>query len=288
MSTRPLGPSGLSVSPIGFGGMPISIVGRPDEAVSVRVIHAALDAGMTLIDTADVYCMDGKDIGHNERLIANALKAWPGKKDAVVVATKGGCTRGGVHDWGRNGRPEHLKKACEASLKALGVAAIDLYQLHAPDPAVPYADTLGALADLRKTGKVRHVGLSNVSVPQIREAQKIVPIASVQNRCSILDRSAWADGVIPYCEKNGIAFLPYCPVGGSRGKEKLGQDRTLNAVAKRIGATPYQVALAWLLAKSPVAIPIPGASKPENAVSSAKAMGIVLSPKDMAELDKTN
>ncbi|MDP2309126.1 MAG: aldo/keto reductase [Pseudomonadota bacterium] len=281
---RTIGSSGLSVAPIGLGGMPMSIQGRPPEAEALRTIHAALDAGMDFIDTADVYCKDDTDIGHNERLIAKALRDRADGR-SVVVATKGGLERP-KGDWTTNGRPEHLRSACDRSLAALGVDQIQLYQLHAPDDDVPFADSVGALAELRAAGKIAHVGLSNVSVAEIEAARAIVPIVSVQNRCNPFDRSAWTDGVVQYCTANGLAFLPYSPVGGGRGKAKVATDKTLVAVGQRHGVSPFQVTLAWLLAKSPVMLPIPGASKVASAVDSAAAMKLVLTAEDLAELDR--
>ncbi|HEX9593162.1 MAG TPA: aldo/keto reductase [bacterium] len=282
METRPLGPSGPPVYPVGLGAMPLSIHGRPPEAEAIRVLLAAFAAGMNLVDTADAYCLDDRDVGHNERLIARALREWRG--GPVVVATKGACIRPGGA-WRVNGHPDHLKGACDASLHALGVEAIDLYQLHAPDDRVPFADSVGALAELRAAGKVRRVGLSNVSAAQIREAQAIVPIASVQNRCSPFHRSVWRDGVLAHCRREGIAFLPYGPVGGHGSQGRTADDPTLNTVARRHGVSPFQVALAWLLAKSPVMLPIPGASRVASAVDSAAAARLALTADDLAELD---
>ena len=283
MEARGLGASGIMVSSIGLGGMPMSLSGRPSEADAVRVIHAALDAGVTFIDTADVYCVDHTDIGHNERLIARALRGWSGHAD-VIVATKGGLERPGG-DWTTNGRPAHLRAACEASLLALGVESIALYQLHAPCDDHPFEDSVGALARLREEGKVQHVGLSNVSVDEITTAQSIVPIVSVQNRCNPHDTSAWDDGVLARCDADGMAFLPYSPVGGSHGKGDLASDPSLREVAARHGASPYEVALAWLLASSPMMIPIPGASRVSSALSSARAGALTLTELDMATLD---
>lgn len=283
MSSRPLGSSGLSVAPVGLGAMPMSVAGRPSEAESVRVILAALEAGMTLIDTADVYCLDDDDIGHNERLVAKALRAWP-QRDQVVVATKGGLERPDGA-WTTNGRPEHLRRACERSLRALGVDRIRLYQLHAPDDEVPFTDSVGELARLREEGKIEHVGLSNVSVEEIVAARALVPVVSVQNRCGPLDRRAWAEGVIPYCEQHGIAFLAYSPVNGSRGKARIITEPALSVVSHRRSVSPFQVALAWLLLKSPVIIPIPGASRMQSAIDSAAAMELKLGPRDLTELD---
>ncbi|HEV8324670.1 MAG TPA: aldo/keto reductase [Myxococcota bacterium] len=282
MQTRKLGPGGPDVSAIGLGGMPLSIVGRPDEDQGVRVIHAAIDAGMTLVDTADVYCLDDADLGHNERLIARAVHERSGRQH-VVVATKGGLERP-RGAWTTNGRPEHLRAACERSLQALGVQAIELYQLHAPDDAVPFADSVGALAALRAAGKIVHVGLSNVDVAEIDEARAIVPIATVQNRCNPFDATSFENGVVAHCEALGIAFLAHSPVGGHRGHARVAADPVLAAVARRRGATPYQVCLAWLLALSPAVVPIPGASRPASARSSAAAAEVHLDDADLAEL----
>ncbi len=285
MDARKLGPDGPAVFPVGLGGMPMSIAGRPDEKQSIATIHAALDAGMTLIDTANVYCLDDGDIGHNERLIAKALGEWRGDRSRVVVATKGGLTRPQGR-WERDGRPASLKASCEKSLAALGVERIDLYQLHAFDVKVPLAETAGALAELRAAGKVRHVGLSNVSVDQIRRTRKIVPVSTVQNRYNPFFREAETDGVLRYCEEEGIGFLAYSPLGGGRLNKKLPAHPVAQAVAKRHGVTPHQAVLAWVLAKSPAAIPIPGASRPENARASACAASVELAPVDVAEIDR--
>lgn len=282
---RPLGATGRAVRPIGLGGMPMSIQGRPSEVQSLRTLTEALDLGFDLIDTADVYCLDDGDLGHNERLIATALREWGGDRDRVLVATKGGCTRPGGR-WDVDGRPARLKAACERSLKALGVERIALYQLHAPDPKVRFEDSVGALAELRAAGKVAHVGLSNVSVDQIRAAQAIVPITSVQNRLSPLDVRALRDGVVAHCAAEGITFLAYSPVGGSRGIGRLRETAALKEVAGRTGWTVPQVALAWLLACSPCVVPIPGASKVASARASAAVWDRVLPEAEVAALDR--
>jgi aryl-alcohol dehydrogenase-like predicted oxidoreductase len=282
MKTRPFGPTREELPVIGLGGMPMSIQGRPDEAQSLRTIAAALEHGMRLVDTADVYCLDHTDIGHNERLIAKAVASSPVRSE-VRIATKGGLLRPNGA-WTTNAAPDHLARACEASLKALGVDRIWLYQLHAPDERVPFADSVGALKRLKDQGKVEHVGLSNVSAAQLDEAVRIVPIASVQNRCNVEDRRSIETGVVKRCDELKIAFLPYCPVGGGRGRARLSERADLVRVAKKHGVTTYQVALAWLLAKSPSMFPIPGASKLESAISSAKAAGLVLDRDDLETL----
>jgi aryl-alcohol dehydrogenase-like predicted oxidoreductase len=282
MPTRRLG--GLQVSAIGLGEMPMSLAGRPDEAQSVRTIHAALDAGVTLIDTADAYCIDQSEVGHGERLVAKALAAWPGDRDRVLVATKGGHTREGG-EWGLDGRPEHLRDACEASLRALGVEAIGLYQFHRPDPKVPFAESVGAMAELKAAGKVRLVGLSNVSVDQIRQARQLVQVASVQNEFS--PRFRRSEGELAFCAAEKIAFLPWSPLGGiGRGRELGGRHRAFGEVAEAHGVSAQQVALAWQLAKAPAVIPIPGSSRPETITDSAAAAGLRLSDDELARLDR--
>jgi aryl-alcohol dehydrogenase-like predicted oxidoreductase len=281
---RNLGESGLRVRPIGLGCMPLSLKGRFPDGYGVSVLCAALDAGMDFLDTADVYCIDHTDVGHNERLIAKALNEWKGDSASIVVATKGGLERPGGA-WITNARPDHLETACEASLKALEVETIPLYYLHAPDPGVPLAESVGALARLREKGKIQHIGLSNVSVADIRLASSIVPIVSVQNRCNPFDREAWEQGVVSHCEQNGIAFVAYSPVGGGTGKVRSEQHPVLCRVGQRYDATPFQIALAWLLRKSSNLIAIPGAGRMKSAVDSAAAMDITLDDEDMAELD---
>jgi aryl-alcohol dehydrogenase-like predicted oxidoreductase len=280
MKTRKI--ADLEVSAVGLGGMPLSIAGRPDRDQAIAVIRAAVDAGMTLIDTADVYCLDDDDIGHNERLIAEALD---GVSTEVVVATKGGLRRPGGA-WTTDGRPDRLREACEASLEALGRKVIDLYQLHAPDDDVPFADSVGALAQLRAEGKIRHVGLSNVDVAQIEEAAGIVEIASVQNRCNLFDTKSFKNGVIDHCLESGIAFLPHSPVGGHQGHARTTEDSEVVEIAKAAGCTPHQVLIAWLLALGDEVIPIPGASKISSVESSAAAADIELPADAIRALDR--
>jgi aryl-alcohol dehydrogenase-like predicted oxidoreductase len=283
MPTRRIG--GLQVGAIGLGEMPMSLAGRPDEAQSVRTIHAALDAGVTLIDTADAYCIDETEVGHGERLVAKALAAWPGDRDRVLVATKGGHTREGG-EWNLDGRPEHLRQACEASLRALGVEAIGLYQFHRPDPKVPFAESVGAMAELKAAGKVRLVGLSNVSVDQIKQARQLVQVASVQNEFS--PRFRRSEGELAFCAAEGIAFLPWSPLGGiGRGRDLGGRHRAFGEVAEAHGVSAQQVALAWQLAKAPAVIPIPGSSRPETITDSAAAASLRLSDDELARLDRT-
>ncbi len=284
MITRSLGPGAPNVYAVGFGGMPLSIQGRPAADVGVRVVHASLDAGMTLVDTADVYCLDDGDIGHNERLIAQALSEWHGSRDSIVVATKGGLTRPQGR-WERNGHPEHLRGACEKSLEALGVDRIDLYQLHAPDPGVPFADSVGALADLRNEGKIRWVGLSNVSVEEIRQAESILPVVTVQNRLNPFFREALRTGVVEYCAKRGIGFLAYSPVGGGRLNKKLPTHPVVAEIAERHGESTHAVVLAWVLNQGKSVIVIPGARTIEHTVDSASSATLKLSQGEFSAID---
>ena len=281
MQTRPI--AGVKVSCLGLGAMPMSLEGRPDESQSIRTIHAALDAGVTFIDTADAYCIDGNETGHNERLIAKALSSWSGGAD-VLVATKGGHYRPGDGTWQVNGRPEYLKQACIASLKSLGVETIGLYQYHRPDREVPYAESVGALKELQQEGKVHLVGVSNASIEQIEEARSIVDLASVQNEFS--PRSRFARDELEHCAEHGIAFLPWSPLGGMSDASELGEVHDDFAeVAEKRGVSAQQIALAWELALGEHVIPIPGASRPETILDSLQAADIVLSDEEVASLN---
>ena len=284
MQSRRIGD--VQVSAIGLGGMPMSIEGRPDEERSIRTIHAALDAGVTLIDTADAYHIGADEVGHNESLIAKALASYGGDTSGVLVATKGGHLRPGDGSWTVDSSPEYLKRACEASLKRLGVEAIGLYQHHRPDPRIPYADAIGAIRDLLDAGKIRMAGISNADPAQIREAQEILGgrLVSVQNQFSPAFRSSEPE--LELCTELGIAFLPWSPLGGiGRAAELGGHAAAFAAVAERYGVSPQRVCLAWHLAKSPVSIPIPGASRPASIEDSAQAVSLQLTADDLAELN---
>jgi aryl-alcohol dehydrogenase-like predicted oxidoreductase len=265
--------AGIAVHPIGLGEMPMSLDGRPDEAQSIRTIHAALDAGVDLIDTADAYARDDRDIGHGERLVAKALR---GRRDDVVVATKGGLTHDRHQRWLRDGRPEHLRAACEASLRALETDCIDLYQFHRPDPNVPYAESVGTFKELQDEGKIRWVGLSNVTVPQLEEALGIVDVVSVQNQLSLSYTSPIAKGEVQACAERGIAFLAWSPLGGIGSAGSAGVVDPVAAAAQAHGVSPQQVALAWLLSLGPTVVPIPGSSRPETITDSLRAAELEL------------
>jgi len=284
MQTRRLGE--VQVAEIGLGGMPMSIEGRPEEDRSIRTIHAALDLGVTLIDTADAYHLTAHDVGHNESLIARALSSYGGDTSGVVVATKGGHVRPGDGSWTLDGSPQHLRKACDASLQRLGVDAIGLYQFHRPDPAVPYEESIGALRDLLDEGKIRMAGISNADPGQIRSSQEILGgrLASVQNQFSPAFRSSEPE--LALCDELGIAFLPWSPLGGIAQAADLGSSyRPFAEVAEAHGVSPQQVCLAWMLAKSPVVIPIPGSSRPETITDSVRSADLELTPDEVATLD---
>ncbi|HEU5427161.1 MAG TPA: aldo/keto reductase [Actinocrinis sp.] len=284
MQTRRIGD--VQVGAIGLGGMPMSIEGRPDEQRSIATIHAALDAGITLFDTADAYHLHADEVGHNESLIARAVASYGGDTSDVLIATKGGHLRPGDGSWTVNGSPEYLKQACDASLKRLGVEAIGLYQFHRPDPRVPYADSVGAVRDLLDAGKIRMAGISNANPQQIKQADEILGgrLVSVQNQFSPSFRSSEPE--LELCAQLGIAFLPWSPLGGISNAGGLGSRFSAFAeIGQAHGVSPQQVCLAWMLAKAPVVIPIPGSSRPETIQDSAKASSLTLSGEEVARLD---
>jgi len=277
MPLRKLGSSELNVSAIGFGGMPISLNTRPSEAEGMATIHAALEQGITLIDTADAYCLDSSETGHNERLIAKALK----NRSDIYVATKGGVVRPEGR-WEPDGSPKHLRQACEDSLRALGVDTITLYQLHCPDPKIPWAESLGMLSDLQREGKITHLGLSNVNVDQLEAALKIIHVVSVQNRMNLFDRSSM--DVLKQCEARGIAFIPFSPLNGAAQAGKIGNNGTVARIANKHEVSAQQIALAWLLHISPMTIPIPGTRRISNIIDCAQAVLLTLSPEESLRL----
>jgi aryl-alcohol dehydrogenase-like predicted oxidoreductase/histidinol phosphatase-like enzyme len=269
---------------IGLGCMRLSTRPDRDALDAERVIHAALDAGARLLDTADVYCHNEKDIGHNERLVAKALKSWSGDRSAIEVATKGGMIRP-EGNWVPDGRAKHLARACEASLLALGVDAVDLYQLHVVDPRTPFETSVRALAALRTAGLIRKIGLSNVTVGQIKAARDIAEIDAVQVSMSVLDETSLRNGVAEYCRDEGIRLIAYRPLGGASGIGRLARDSVLTGLAARHGATPHEIALAWLLDLGPAVVPIPGATRVETAGSLGRAAAIRLTEQDRHRLD---
>lgn len=278
-----LGRTGRSVTRIGLGGMPLSIERRPERDDAKAVVQRAVRLGVDFIDTADVYCLHDGEIGHNERLIREALEEI-GAVGRVLVATKGGMTRPEGR-WEHNGRPAHLRAACERSLRALGVEEIDLYQLHAPDPRVPFEESVGEISRLREEGKARSVGISNVTLEQLRSAMEIVEVTSVQNRFNPWDRSAEEIGLIRYCDEERITFLPYSPVGGGRRVELLRESEALQTLGSRSGATPEELVLGWILSRSTSLVPIPGASRTESIESSVRAKALSLNAELLEEME---
>lgn len=276
--THDLG-GGLLVHRLGFGAMRVTgkgVWGLPrDRKAAIRLLRRVPELGIDFLDTADSY---GPNV--SEELIAEALHPYP---QGVVVATKGGLVRPARDEWVEDGRPEHLRAALEGSLARLRVERIDLYQLHAPDPDVPYADSVGALADMQAEGKIRLLGVSNVDLEELETARKIVDVCSVQNRYNLNDRSS--DDVLERCEELGIAFIPWFPLDtGSLADGKGRSRRTLTRIARRHHATNAQVALAWLLARSPVMLPIPGTSSLEHLEENVGAAAVELSEDEVEEL----
>src|SRR5437764_10519446 len=261
----------LTVNRLGFGAMRLTGEGiwgyPPDRANALKVLRRAVELGVNLIDTADAY---GPEV--DELLIAEAL--YPYAK-GLVIATKGGLTRPGPGEWVPDGTPQHLKQAVDGSLKRLRLERIDVYQLHRIDPKVPIEESLGAIKEMKDAGKIRHVGLSNVEPEEIERARQIVPIVSVQNRSNIADRKS--ENALAYCEKNALEFLPWLPIGGTRG---LKPENALNAAAKAHGVSVFQVALAWLLERSPVILPIPGTSSVAHLEENVAATKLKLAPEE--------
>jgi pyridoxine 4-dehydrogenase len=270
-----IGEDGPIVRRLGFGAMRLTGPGiwgdPPDREEAKQVLRRAVELGMNLIDTADSY---GPHV--SEELIAEALHPYP---EDLVIATKGGLLRTGPGQWPRDGRPEHLREACEGSLRRLRLDRIDLYQLHAPDPSVPYEVSVGTLKELRDEGKIRHVGVSNVNVQQLRIAREIVPVASVQNRYNLADRSS--EDVLAECERLGIGFIPWWPLAAGSLAEPGGP---VAEIAERHDATAAQVALAWLLQRSAVMLPIPGTGSVDHLEDNVAAASLELTPEDLAEL----
>jgi aryl-alcohol dehydrogenase-like predicted oxidoreductase len=280
-SPRQLG--GTPVHPIGLGCMPLTARDRPPERQAIATIHAALGAGVNLLDTADAYSLGERDFGANERLVARALRDLP-EADRPLVATKAGHTRPGDR-WELDGRPEYLRRACEASLKRLEVDRIDLLQLHRPDPKVPYAESVGALRDLRDEGKIRLVGLSNANVAQLEEAEAIVEIAAVQNELSLSYPDPIGNGEVDACAERGTPLLAWSPLGGASAAAEAGSEApAVRRAAEAHGVSPQRVALAWLLSLSATVLPIPGARRPETILDSVAAAELELTDDELAAI----
>ena len=266
------------IARLGYGAMRITGKGiwgaPPDRAEAIRVLRRAVELGINFIDTADSY---GPFV--SEEIIAEALHPYPA---GLVIATKGGFDRPGPNQWVENGKPEHLKSACEGSLRRLRLDRIDLYQLHRIDPKVPAEDQIGALKNLQAQGKIKHIGLSEVSVRQIQHAQTMAPIVSVQNRYSLADRGS--EDVLEFCEQKGIGFIPWFPLEAGK---LSGANSPVGRVAAQLKATPSQVALAWLLARSPVILPIPGTSSVKHLEENIAAGALKIDEDTVRALAKT-
>ena len=267
-----IGMGDLTVNRLGFGGMRITgdgVWGQPaDRDEAKATLRRAIELGVNFIDTADSY---GPHV--SEELIGEALSPYP---EDLVIATKGGLERTGPGEWPRNGRPEHLKEACEGSLRRLKLDQIPLYQFHRPDPAVPLEDSIGALVGLKEQGKIRHIGLSNVTEDQLRRAQRLTPIVSIQNRYNVDDRQS--ESLVDLCEQEAMVFLPWAPM------QDLESNRTLHELAERHDVQPRQLVLAWLLARSPSILPIPGTGSVAHLEDNVAAAGIRLTPAEVASL----
>ncbi len=288
MQTTQLGNTDVTISAIGLGGMPMSLSSRPPESQAIEVIHRALDLGVTLIDTADSYCKDESDKHHNERLIAKALQQYEGDTSKVTVATKGGLMRPNG-DWTRNGNPEHLRETIRVSFEALGGnKPIDVWQYHAPDPDYTIEEALTPAKEAVESGLIRFVGVSNFSVDQIKQARDVVEIVSVQNQYNPWHRQPEFDGVLEYCEQEGLTFLPWSPLGGSRRVSRLEEIPAIANLAQEKGVSVYAIVLAWLRAKSPCVVPIPGASKVTSIEDSVASLNVTLSATEIQQVDRAS
>lgn len=286
MEMKHLGNTDVNISGIGLGGMPMSLRGRPPELQAIEVIHRALDLGVALIDTADSYCQDESDKHHNETLIGKALKQYQGDVSHVVVATKGGLMRPNGN-WTRNGNPDHLRQTIRVSFESLGgEKPIDVWQYHSPDPNYTIEESLTPAKEAVQAGMIRFVGVSNFSVEQIKRARDVVDLVSVQNQYNPWHRQPEFDGVLEYCEKESLTFLPWSPLGGSSRVSKLEDISVISELAKEKGVSVYAIVLAWLQAKSPCIVPIPGASKTSSIEDSVRSLEVKLSPEEVQQFDQ--
>lgn len=285
MMQRAIGKIELRVHAIGLGSMPLSIAGRPDAGDGARVIRRFVALGGQFIDTANVYCVDDGDIGHSERLIRGVLRELGSVAESVVVATKGGLRRP-RGEWTVDGSPAWLRASCEKSLDDLGVGCITLYQLHAVDSRIGLEASLHELMCLRERGLIRHIGVSNVTLEQLRTALKIAPVVSVQNRCNVFAKQDFRNGMIEFCGMHGVTYIAYSPVGGHHGHVRLPREPLMMQLSESHRCSPYAVALAWLLAKGEHILPIPGASKVASVEDSFSATDVRLTSEDIAAIDR--
>ncbi len=284
MQTRRLGNTDLEISIIGYGAMALSLPGRPSEEEAIRIIHRVLDAGVTFVDTADTYCLPGESPHHNERLVARAIQSYEGSVSSVCVATKGGTVRVGA-EWQINGAPDRLYRAIAESHEALGGRwPIPLWQHHWPDPRYPVRESMRGVRRALDEGLVLHVGVSNYSVAQLREAREVVEVLSVQNQYNPWCRDPEHDGMLTYCERQGLLFLPWRPFGGKGLAQRLGDIRALAELAKARGVSPYRFLIAWLLARSPCILPIPGTMAADEALDCLNASELKLADDEIERI----
>lgn len=286
MRKTELNNTGVDVSAIGFGAMHLSLSGRPDEDEAINVLHRVLSMGVTFIDTADSYCIDESDKHHNEKLVARALDSYEGDTNLITVATKGGMMRDEGR-WDRNGSPEHIRQTIWESYRALGGdAPIQIWQHHAPDPDVPVQKSIQPAVEAVDDGIIRFVGVSNYSVEQIEKVRDLVDVVTVQNQYSPWHRKPEEDGVLEYCEEEGITFLPYSPLGGRSRAKDLDEYDEIVEMAEEKGISPQRLVLAWLMARSPQILPIPGASQVATAEDSLQAVDVKLTEDEVQRLDR--
>jgi pyridoxine 4-dehydrogenase len=285
VETTTLGNTDLKISRLGFGAMNLSLKGRPSEEQGIALLHRVLELGVTFIDTADAYCINETEKHHNERLIASALDGYEGEMREIVIATKGGCMRPSAGEWTRNGRPDHIREAIRESSEALGGRTIHLWQHHAPDPEVPIEETLEAAREMREEGLIEHVGVSNYTVDQLERVREIVDVVSVQNRYNPWHRRP-ESGMLSNCEKAGITFIPYSPLGGTGRAKSLDEYEGIADLAAVRGISPQRLVLAWLMSKSPVIVPIPGATRIASVEDSVRAVETELNAGEITEIDR--
>jgi len=286
MDQTDLNATGESISAIGLGAMPLSLRGRPSESEAIGVIHHALELGVTFIDTADSYCIDNDDFHHNERLIAKALREWDGNTDGITVATKGGLLRpeGG---WVGDGDPDRLRETIRESFEALGGdTPIDIWQYHAPDESYDIEASLEPAAEAVDRGLIRHVGVSNFSVPQIQRAREVVDVVSVQNQWNPWHRQPERDGVLEYCDEHDLTFLPWSPFGGGDRAKSLGEIEVLADLAQTHDSSPHCVTLSWMMSKSDRVLPIPGATRQASIEDSVRAVDLALTDGELDRIDR--
>jgi aryl-alcohol dehydrogenase-like predicted oxidoreductase len=270
---------------IGFGALPLSVENRPPEIKAINVIEKFIQLGGNFIDSADIYGLNAADKGHNEKLIHKALKHL-NQTDEVLVSTKGGATRPN-DGWGlRGGKPEQLRSACEQSLMNLNIDTHMLYYLHGPDPHVPLLESLGELYQLQREGKINHIGIANVSLTEVQQANSLMPISAVQNRCNPFCKDDLSNGVVDYCQQQKIIYVPYCPLGGLTEHAKLATYHLYAPFIEKYGVSSYEITLAWLLSKAPHVVPIPGMKKIEHVIKNMGVKNIKLDDIDVAMIDK--